>query len=298
MRLGNLITTDISQAICVCLAELGFPEATSHRQQDCAQLFEFLTDTLAMPLLTSRVEIQHSEKYDNDDRRYSKKRILYVSVPEPDLAADGHAIILEECLEHYFNNSISVKHELQRRATLDGLSVVLLGDVIVRSNGALALATAPSALSAAWAGKKVSVSRKDEALVPSELSHVRVRTRSSMLSVWSINSRENKIAEVMVSAWMLLRLLPFYTDDNDTCGRSETLARSSQEFAHRRPLLPICLKLYSFSKSDKKASRMRRRIVIQPVITVPLFLAADTTGNNLSSGFKLILESAVCHRGS
>lgn len=303
LRLGNLITTDLSQAICECLATLGFSEATSHRQQDCAPLFEFLTETLAMPLLTFRVEIQHSGKHDDDDRRYSKERILFVSVPEPnpETEANSEEISLEECLEHYFNNSISVKRELQRRATLDSLQpfpfkdFALNNDLPVKSTFSEGL----TPMKPAESSSTVQLDEKPPAPpMKTSSSQIRVRTRSSTLSVWSINSFENKNKEVMLPAWMLLRLLPFYTDDNDTGGGSETYARSSQEFANRRPVLPICLKRYSFSKGDTKGSRSQRRITIPPVINLPLFVAEDDdASDNLASEFKLVLESAVCHRG-
>lgn len=325
LRLGNIITTDISQAICECLAALGFTEATSHKQQDCAPLFEFLTETLAMPLLTFRVEIQHLGKHDDDDRRYSKERILFVSVPDAitEDESQSEEITLEECLEHYFNNSISVKRELQRRATLDSLQYLPLplGDVTIRSNGSVDYTTSES-----FSRNLSEQSSKPSPLTPTpekpdglpsnaRSSQVRIRTRSSTLSVWSINSVENQNKEVMLPAWMLLRLLPFYTDDNDTTvgsasasasasgvvpgPGSELVARNSVEFANRRPVLPICLKRYSFSKGEHKASRSRRRIIIPPVIDLPLFVDNDSSDmENAGQGFKLVLESAVCHRGT
>ncbi|QBM89104.1 Ubiquitin carboxyl-terminal hydrolase [Metschnikowia aff. pulcherrima] len=300
MRLGNLITTDITQKICECLRKLGFLEALSHRQQDCAPLFEFLTETLAMPLLTFRVEIQHSGKQDNDDTKYSKERILFVSIPEEENRPSDEPTLLEECLEHYFNNSISVKRELQRRATIEeqrsatptnGSAIPMLElhsktesirEREVRSSTSLAFADGHS-----------------KPVASSTLNRVQVRTRSSTLSIWSISSLESKPGEVMLPAWMLLRLMPFYTDDNQLNNANESVARNTHEFANRRPVLPICLKRYSFSTTDNFANRSQRKIVIPPVIDLPLFLAdddSDTKENNLS--FKLILESAVCHRGT
>lgn len=318
MRLGNLITTDISARICECLGKLGFSEAISHRQQDCAPLFEFLTETLAMPLLTFRVEIQHSGKQDDDDTKYLKERVLFVSIPddnpEPVKAANTHVedgsglssasnddvVLLEECLEHYFNNLISVKRELQRRATMDGAqrpSVVQEGielGVPAENSPSDSPVARPEARNAKRSDSSLSFAK---ATTASSNSRVQVRTRSSTLSIWSISSVESKPREVMLPAWMLLRLLPFYTDDNDIDGANESVARNSSEFANRRPVLPICLKRYSFSASDQQASRSRKRIVIPPVIDLPLFVADDSTDTS-TTGFKLILESAVCHRGT
>lgn len=320
MRLGNVITTDISQKICECLCKLGFAEALSHHQQDCAPLFEFLTETLAMPLLTFRVEIQHLGKHDTDDTKYSKERILFVSISDDDddagdlkaedarveLHADAkeEVVLLEECLEHYFNNSISVKRELQRRATLESINgrdaLPKMGDVpAVPENDVMQPVERPDAQDKERPEPKKHVSNSSlsqaRPTAASTNSQVQVRTRSLTLSIWSILSVESKPREVMLPAWMLLRLLPFYTDDND--GGSESVARSSSEFANRRPVLPLCLKRYYFSASNQRAGRSRKRIVIPPVIDLPLFVA-DDSGSTSSSGFKLILESAVCHRGT
>ncbi|OBA19085.1 cysteine proteinase [Metschnikowia bicuspidata var. bicuspidata NRRL YB-4993] len=299
MRLGNLITTDITQKICECLAKLGFTDALSHRQQDCAPLFEFLTEILAMPLLTFRVEIQHSGKQDNDDRKYSKERILFVSIPEDD--ASDEPILLEECLEHYFNNSISVKRELQRRATIEEQKLSAQPMELAGSS-MLELVSNTESESAEKSRSSTSLpfvnGHSNPVAAPSK-SRVQVRTRSSTLSIWSVSSLESKPREVMLPAWMLLRLLPFYTDDNELNNANESVARNTHEFANRRPVLPICLKRYSFSSSDKSTNRSRRKIVIPPVIDLPLFVADDASDlkdNSLS--FKLILESAVCHRGT
>lgn len=329
LRLGNVITTDITQRLCECLMKLGFSEALSHRQQDAAPLFEFLTETLAMPLLTFRVEIQHSGKQDDDDTKYSKERILFVSLPEdesselvkhedlqiesspaPDCSSPaepnstphvdtGDAILLEECLEHYFNNSISVKRELQRRATMDSSTRNLPGgDVPVVTEGKELTAADLSDVPLNGNASRPRNSRHGLSL--SQTPQVRVRTRSSTLSIWSISSVESKPREVMLPAWMLLRLLPFYTDDNDLDSTDESIARNSREFANRRPVLPICLKRYSFSTASNLASRSKKRIIIPPVIDLPLFVADDPTrvDQESTSGFKLILESAVCHRGT
>lgn len=306
LRLGNLVTTDLTQKICECLCKLGFQEALSHKQQDCAPLFEFLTETLSMPLLTFRVEIQHSGKQDNDDKRYSKERILFVSIPEVEQeAATDEPILLEECLEHYFNNSISVKRELQRRATGDlrGMQkfeqynpvpeVLETGSLDTKPN----LPKYQSASSLSFAKATLAQNQTQNLAQNLTQNLVQVRTRSSTLSIWSINSADSKPREVMLPAWMLLRLLPFYTDDNEVTQANESIAKNSDEFANRRPVVPICLKRYSFSNSTNEANRSKRHIVIPPVIDLPTFVADDDVDKD-TTNFKLILESAICHRGT
>ncbi|KAG2734992.1 hypothetical protein G9P44_001206 [Scheffersomyces stipitis] len=412
LRSGNLITTDITIRLCETLSKLGFKEAMSHKQQDSAALFEFLTETLSMPLLTFKIDIKHGGKFNKeDDEKISKERILFVSLPEEEtpfpekpvreetgtvevvslneadvdnsardssgaenpvksLNADNsiagnvekvnsdkgvndkpekpeendskslqtsdtsvlefkefkpaskeeendEGILLEECLEHYFNNSISVKRELERRATMESLKpaageVVFYdnaipenqevttptseGNPVVRSNSKREanhefIENMDETISLQTSG---SASR----LHKSNPFRYASRTRSSTLSIWSMNDSETggKSKEVNLPAWMFLRLLPFYTDDNDvTNSQNQSIAKNSKEFVNRRPILPICLKRYSFDATKSSASRSQKRIIIPPFIDLPQFVADDVddeTGN-----YRLILESAVCHRG-
>lgn len=304
MRLGNLITTDITRKICECLRKLGFHEALSHRQQDCAPLFEFLTETLAMPLLTFRVEIQHSGKHKNDDTKYSKERILFVSIPEDEAQESTEPILLEECLEHYFNNSISVKRELERRATIEErkFSAAQMDRTTITSSILELVSQTDTDLDTETFQSSASLTYSDaysKSTASASQKRVQVRTRSSTLSIWSVSSAQSKPREVMLPAWMLLRLMPFYTDDNQVTSENESIARNTREFANRRPVLPICLKRYSFSTSENFSRRSERKIVIPPVIDLPLFLADDPSNlKDDCSSFKLILESAVCHRGT
>lgn len=390
LRLGNLITTDLTMQLCEVLTALGFEEALSHRQQDLAALFVFLTEILAMPLLTFKIDIKHGGKFSKeDDQKISKERLLFVLIPEDDeeeatttntslittktdsggidgsptristgsstnldqakplllnnpfrsdgltpyagavkvpatpaspsvmlpsdkpvpdtLAAPTEAstniltapnavtppdsdeepeeILLEECLEHYFNNLISVKRELERRATQDhGMIEVIEG--------------VPLETTTAMNRSSLVLSTSKEPLRDSL-----IRTRSLTLLIWleappqtgdkPINRRRaTSIHEVSLPAWMFLRLLPFYTDDNDVDGTAKNL----KEFVNRRPILPICLKRYNFDAESARANRLNKRVVIPPVISLPQFVAdEDDHQVNL---FKLILELAVCHRGT
>lgn len=187
------------------------------------------------------------------------------------IAVGRDDVLLEECLEHYFSNSISVRRELERRATLESLRMLL---------------------------EKMDAKQEPTHEVIENVdgrtksgAHVSTRTRSSTISLWSQNtSLASDKREVNLPAWMFLRLLPFYTDD-----ALHEKARTTKEFANRRPILPLCLKRYSFDAG--LASRSLRRIIIPPVITLPDFVA-DDDNENQSGAYKLILESAVCHRGT
>jgi hypothetical protein len=86
-------------------------------QQDVSEAFTFITDKLALPLLTLKMDVYHYGKEDLDDHRIVRERLLDVAIPEP--PENGHSINLEDCLENYFNNKVEVKRHLQRRNTIN-----------------------------------------------------------------------------------------------------------------------------------------------------------------------------------
>ena len=383
LRSGNLITTDLTAKICEALMKLGFTEALSHKQQDSATLFEFLTQTLNMPLLTFKIDIKHGGKFSkHDDEKISKERILFVSIPneevedellpvekssishtekvdkksttttttttittatiiekppthqvndneikelpqvdeedDPNQDQEEDLILLEECLEHYFNNSISVKRELERRATLshitEGVTATNLNDDGF-SSSAPPPPSSPRVITTPMSNKYEfeTIENIDDKTrlrsnsVKSDNIKVGVRQRSSTtLSFWSVGtdnkSNNDKLRrgstsgkEVSLPAWMFLRLLPFYTDDNVITNELQSVVKTSKEFATRRPILPICLKRYRFNSGAASGTRSQKRIIIPPFIDLPQFVADDIDDNSCS--FRLILESAICHRG-
>ncbi|KAI5954687.1 hypothetical protein KGF54_002463 [Candida jiufengensis] len=341
LRSGYLITTDLTARICEGLFKLGFNEAISHKQQDSASLFEFLTEVLNMPLLTFKVDIKHGGKFNKkDDEKFSKERILFVSIPNDEVESEiipkftetehlenlensipslksqksenEDSILLEECLEHYFNNSISVKRELERRASLSSVPKVTSNFDEIPENSQInnnnnnfnnkkdyfddhkhSIELVEDINERPPLNRDRSDSRKSNGV------RIGVRTRSSTLSIWSLNedgkSNTSKVKEVNLPAWMFLRLLPFYTDDNVATDDLESAAKSSKEFANRRPILPICLKRYEFVSGDSAGTRSQKRIIIPPFIDLPDFVADDI--DEPACSFRLILESAVCHRG-
>ena len=120
LRAGKLITVDITKQIQLQLASCGWKDAAELCQQDASEAFTFITETLALPLLTLKMDIFHTGKEDtNDDHKFINERLLELAIPEE--RKDGHAITLEDCLEMFFNNKIEVKRyleSLERRNTL------------------------------------------------------------------------------------------------------------------------------------------------------------------------------------
>jgi hypothetical protein len=86
-------------------------------QQDVSEAFSFITDKLALPLLTLKMDVYHTGKEVNDDHRIVRERLLQVAIPEN--PEEGTEIRLEDCLESYFNNKVEVKRHLQRRNTIN-----------------------------------------------------------------------------------------------------------------------------------------------------------------------------------
>lgn len=98
------------------LSDCGWKEAATLSQQDASEAFSFITETLALPLLTLKMDIFHTGKEEaTDDHKFVNERLLEVAVPEE--PGDGRIITLEECLETYFNNRIEVRRYLERRNT-------------------------------------------------------------------------------------------------------------------------------------------------------------------------------------
>lgn len=118
MRTGQLITTDITKILLGSILKAGWDESCFEKQQDCCDLFNFITDKLDMPMITLKLDIAHEGKEDKkDDHKLVNERLLLVSVP-----AGDEPVLLEQCLEHYFANSIQVSRQIERRRTLSSSS--------------------------------------------------------------------------------------------------------------------------------------------------------------------------------
>jgi hypothetical protein len=102
--------------------------------------------------------------------------------------------------------------------------------------------------------------------------------------------------EVMLPAWCFFSILPFYTDASPV----PVPATFAEHFSAQRPVLGLCLKRYSWTPSGG-AKRDPRRVDIPLQIALPTFVADDEMGEDdgpLYGNFKLVLQSAICHRGN
>ncbi|KAL9046410.1 MAG: hypothetical protein Q9206_007088 [Seirophora lacunosa] len=306
LRSGKLITTDITKHIQLAIADCGWEEAAQVRQQDASEAFNFITDTLELPLLTLKMDIFHHGKEETgDDHKFVNERMLEVAIPEE--PNDGSALTLEACLENYFNNRIEVKRYLSNRnrtnrsvrsqASFDSskgaashVETVELDD----SMPSTPLSPMPASMKSSRRPtnsrprapsiiQEYYVSEKDDSLdAPDYESAHHGRRRAGSLR-----------REVMMPAWQFFSLIPWYTTaipDND--------AQVAAHFSSARPMLGICLKRYSFLPNGQ-AVRRSTFVDIPLEIGLPHFIHDDDMAADGPSfgNFKLSLQSAVCHRG-
>lgn len=375
LRSGKPITTDITRGLMDAIFDAGWtPSFDRYEQQDSSELFNFITETLDMPLLTLKVDIAHGGKeVIEDDHKIINESLLHVPVPGD--SSDG-PILLEECLELYFANSVNVSRQLERRRTLDSTDLSLRPSLSIRKLSASVseeeytpkprLRSQSGAKPASFsvhveevdAGStassphveedgssnpqdllceekekkgvesgiddKADNNSKPETLIEGEESKTqengnkgRPRAETELPTYESLfkstsaptfgssskkgsataNSLWTPNMEITLPAWMFLQLLPFYSDTKASDGNN-TESPISQHFANSRPVLGMCLKRYYWTEAGHP-KRNGRMVVVPQVIHLPPFVADDRdTDANVFGNFKLVLESAVFHRGN
>ncbi|KAK9369239.1 ubiquitin carboxyl-terminal hydrolase-domain-containing protein [Lipomyces kononenkoae] len=319
LRAGKLITTDIMAQLRIALAENGWTDAGLDHQQDASEAFVFITEKLAMPLLTLKMDIAHGGKeVAADDHKFVNERLLHVPILDGPVDVP---VSLEACLEEYFSNSVVVRREIERHQSISIPSTTKVNVTHVESTEVLESIDARQ--------RSGTIDMRPEVLHriaerDNERAKQSSRTREivSALRNYSLNAPDSAVSltssvgepsttatagrpvpqrrrsslrtaknEISLPAWAFLQLLPFYAD-------APPQSTSAQHFALKRPVLPICLKRYSWS-ATAKAIRNDRKVLIPEVIELPQFVADDhCAGDALYGNFRLVLEAAVCHRGN
>ncbi|KAA8909749.1 hypothetical protein TRICI_004398 [Trichomonascus ciferrii] len=370
LRSGKPITTDITRGLMDAIFDAGWvPSFDRYEQQDSSELFNFITETLDMPLLTLKVDIAHGGKeVIEDDHKIINESLLHV--PVPGNTSDG-PILLEECLELYFANSVNVSRQLERRRTLDSTDLALRPSLSTRKlsvsvneeecTPATRLRSHSGAKPASFsvhveevdADSAASSPRVDEEgkgqlrgeivqegndeqgkaeenkegeknierektietgtksspgrpRAETELPTYESLFKSSSAPNFGSSSKKGSGAanslwtpnmEITLPAWMFLQLLPFYSDTKASDGNN-TESPISQHFANSRPVLGMCLKRYYWTEAGHP-KRNGRMVIVPQVIHLPSFVADDRDKDaNVFGNFKLVLESAVFHRGN
>lgn len=320
LRMGRLITTDVTAHLQSALAECGWADAARLKQQDPSEAFTFITGQLELPLLTLKMDLFHTGKEDpQDDHKFINERLLEVAIlDEP---PEGSSVItLEDCLEHYFNNRIEVKRHMQnlRRHTLKSqysidsansvekepgmhIEVVELPDrpdtPIVQSPMAETptQSKTPVEKLRPTAGKKRADSIfSQRKLDLTSIDPAKLESTNDQNATQDVKGRKMSTrTEVLMPAWQFFKLLPWYTDHLPTSD-----AQVAAHFSRKRPVLGICLKRYSYTMTGQ-ATRRDTYIDIPLQIGVPNFVSDDNMQEEgpLIGNFRLMLQSVVCHRG-
>ncbi|THC94334.1 hypothetical protein EYZ11_006173 [Aspergillus tanneri] len=309
LRSGKLITTDITKHLQDALAECGWEDAAKLRQQDTSEAFTFITEKLELPLLTLKMDIYHTGKEDvSGDHKFVNERLLEVAIPEP---VDGNTVTLEDCLESYFNNRIEVKRHLERRNTAGSTK-----SVDSMAKGFTAHVEAVEVSPSLTATPTSSTPARLDSITPissaTEKTDMRVSLprRSSIVQARFIPDSEDEKTtdggattftrkgsyrkEVMMPAWQIFSLIPWYTDNTPTND-----AQVAAHFSLKRPILGMCLKRYSMLPNGK-AVRLDTVVDIPTEIGLPHFIQDDNMEEEgpIYGNFKLSLQAMVCHRGS
>ncbi|KAM3512263.1 hypothetical protein MY11210_004110 [Beauveria gryllotalpidicola] len=105
------------------------------------------------------------------------------------------------------------------------------------------------------------------------------------------------VKAVTIPAWQFFRLIPWHAvRANEPRSNSEVVLNFEQ-----RPVVGICLKRYAMTETGQP-KRHNTYIDIPDSLRLPHFMLADgpdTTADDspLTSDFKLVLQSVICHRG-
>lgn len=109
IRRGELITSDINRCLHAASVKSGWSGVKG--QQDAAEFYVFLMETLHMPMLSLKVELIHAGREDaHGDHKVTQERLLYLPIPG---YPKDPPISLEECLSQYFSNSIVVNRNFE-----------------------------------------------------------------------------------------------------------------------------------------------------------------------------------------
>ncbi|EPS37623.1 hypothetical protein H072_8673 [Dactylellina haptotyla CBS 200.50] len=306
LRSGKLITVDIIQEIQNSLADCGWKEAAFKQQQDASEAFNFIAETLEMPLLTLKMDIAHGGlDIPDDDHKFINERLLNIAIPSE--AEDSGPITLERCLEEYFNNRVDVQRKLEQRAVTASAADSLLDPLLFDEKSHI---DEKSPLDEKPTLNGLHIEYADLGSAPATPSTpVGPRTlerKSSLLRTIESNSKsatpktrrraQSVRKEITIPAWQFFNLLPFYTDaagsDKD---RSTTKSSFANHFSSKRPIIGLCLKRYTWSAAGTPI-RNGTEIKIPTEIELPHFVGDDDMED--SGNFRLLLQSAVCHRGT
>ncbi|KAH6626434.1 ubiquitin carboxyl-terminal hydrolase-domain-containing protein [Chaetomium sp. MPI-SDFR-AT-0129] len=321
LRSGKLIHADMTEHIQLALAECGWKDAALLEQQDTSEAFAFIADALSLPLLALQMDLFHQGKGDVDDHKVVHERFLNLPVP-PD--TDGKGIKLEDCMEAYFNNRVDVlRDSLEEKKSID--RPPLTSQTTIRmvpedddetpraedENVQLqrrwtthgALMQSPTSSSSPDFVPSSSRTRSTSIIQRFVVNEKSSETSSADAETKSLLQRAKRtgstvVKAVTIPAWQFYRLIPWNATSNNAPSNDVELARHF----NKRPVVAICLKRYTMTETGVPV-RQNTFIDIPDSLRLPHFMVVDRAEdddqdpNGLSQGYKLVLQSVICHRG-
>ncbi|KAL2067894.1 hypothetical protein VTL71DRAFT_15992 [Oculimacula yallundae] len=330
LRQGVLIHTDVTEQLQKALGECGWEDAVCLEQQDVSEAFNQLASILDLPLLSLKVDLYHvGQDDDPDDHKIIQERLLDVAVPD-EPPPGKPTVRLEDCLESYFNNRVTVLRRLERTNTGSSLKggfsshheekgfsshheekgePSILPHINVNVNE-LSWSTPDTPITPGSpitpngsrdSGRNHAESIIRHVVIPEEGDSSTANTiveidgtdLYSELSSNGASLRKGSVRkEVMMPAWQFFNLIPWSTE-NQTKSDEAVAAHLKS-----KPVLGICLKRYGMANGQPV--RKNTLIDIPLDIRLPHFINdngdVDEDGP-LIGQFKLSLQSVVCHRG-
>jgi hypothetical protein len=326
LRTGKMIHTDLTEHIQDALANCGWQDARLLEQQDTSEAFAFITDQLQLPLLSLQVDMFHQGKSDKDDHKVVQERLLNLAVPAD---PDGRGIKLEDCLEDYFNTKVDIMRDSLVEKNPHGLSLSpedTIRIVTAEEDGeANDLMASPVQMQHTPLRRTTSAGETSQATTSESQPGTRPAPRHRATSIIQriIVDEQGKphetsasasdpatllqrarrtgstvVKAVTVPSWMFSRLIPWHSLTNSSEPKSD--ADVARHF-NQRPVVGICLKRYMLA-ADGLPERHNTFIDIPDSLRLPHFMMVDDMKveqepYGLSSEYKLVLQSVVCHRG-
>ncbi|CAG8670716.1 33959_t:CDS:2, partial [Racocetra persica] len=111
------------------------------------------------------------------------------------------------------------------------------------------------------------------------------------------SSDDVKQTEIPVSAWQMLKLLPFYSASNE---QGEKINAIESHFPTNHLILPLVLKRYGYNEQTRPF-RIKKKIYIPASVNFNSFVSSDAADEQCHCGvdiqYRLKLRSVVCHYG-
>ncbi|KAI1260005.1 cysteine proteinase [Xylariaceae sp. FL1019] len=333
LRSGKLIETDMTHHLQDALADCGWAEAKLIEQQDTSEAFAFITETLQLPLLPLQVDLFHHGENDEADHRVVYERLLNIAVPSE---TEGKDVRLEDCLEEYFNAQVDVlRDSTEEKAKVEHVDMsrptdhtdntldipksprstirIVEAEVGSESTSPLPMDNEQSMIQQRhWAPASNADQESGVSSPTSQPTKRPLRNRTdsiiqrvviddkkpSTIDDIDLFPRTEKTASVVkavtIPAWQFFRLIPWHSSANEQPQSDLEVARHFNQ----RPVLGICLKRYTMD-SNGEMKRQNTYIDIPETLGLPRFIVDDRVveDGSLTSEYKLVLQSVVCHRG-